>query len=131
MQRESKHYKILDAKAATGIGKDILVRDYRNLILMVATSGSANFTAKVVGSISESDVNFAAAQSVANPWGYVQVIDIDTGSAINGVTGIAATGTDIFKLYHVNVDGLEYLNLNVTAYAAGAITVELLALDNE
>ena len=134
--RSGVKYNVFSAQAATGYGSAINVKDYRTCVVSVATSGNANFTLKVQGSIQGDDLgaevkpDFTAAQSVTNAWSYVQCIDYDDGSAKNGATGITTAGTDIIKLYEVNTNGLEWLCLQVSAYAAGAITAKVLLVDN-
>ena len=130
MLRDVVEYTILDAKAATGIGKAIKCQDYKYAVLSFATSDSANLTVKFQGAISDGSTegsapNFAGAQSVANMWDYVEVIDLEDGSAIDGDTGIALSGTDDYRLLQMNIDGLKYLNARVTAYIAGKVTVKV------
>lgn len=121
--------------------KIILASDFRNIILAVDTSGSANFTFKVAGSLgkpvvlpsdkrSEDTPNFGATESAANPYQFVQLINLDTAAAVNGATGVTSAGTDIHTMYEVNVNGLKYLSLVLTAWSAGTITVKAQVLDN-
>lgn len=118
--------KVLDALAATGLGASthnpMLVEDYDYLVVMIATASSYNGTVKAQGSILHDKPDFAAAQSVANPWDYVQLRDLEDASAIDGDTGFTAAGTDDFRIFKVNVDGLRWFALNQTARAAGAVT---------
>ena len=51
------------------------------------------------------------------------MIDLNDGTPINGDTGFVVTGTDDFRLFEVNINGLDFLNFNVTARSAGAVTV--------
>lgn len=116
------------------------VRDWRNVILSVDTSGSANFTAHPSGSLGKlaADVtpsisdtpNFGAAQTKSNPYTFVQIIDLDTAAAVNGATGITSAGTDLHKSYEVNVNAAKYFTVIPTAWSAGAITIKALLSDN-
>ena len=115
------------------------VKDFRNVILSVQTSGSFNATVKVAGSIgkllADSDANgntpnFGATQSKTNPYTFMQIIDSDTAAAVDGATGITSAGTDLQKTYEVNVNGLEYITIVPTAWTAGTITVKALLTDN-
>lgn len=130
MNRDSKNYTVLSAKAATGIDKILDVRDFRHVILSFSTASSANLTAKVQGSIQVDTPDFTAAQSPSNQWDYVQMKDLEDGSTVDGDTGFAVAGTDDQKQYEVNVNGLNYITVNVTARSAGSVTV-LAALYNE
>lgn len=116
------------------------VRDFRNVILSVFTSGSANFTMKMAGSLGKlkSDViapatdtpNFGGTISKSNPYQYVQIIDLDTAGATNGATGVTSAGTDIQKQYEINVNALKYFCPVLTAWSAGVLTVKALLTDN-
>lgn len=121
---------ILNAKAATGIGSSIKVDDYKDLIMSFGTASSANLTVKFQGSISDTAPDFSAAQSVSNHWDYIGVIDLQSGSAIAGDTGIALTGTDDFRTLLVNTDGLRWLCAVVTARSAGSVTVKVVGFNN-
>ena len=122
---------ILSAKAATGIGTPMLVSDFMHLVLSLATASSANLTVKFQGSISDTCPDFSAAQTAANMWDYIQVKDLEDGSSIDGDTGIAPAGTDDFRLFELNVNGLKWINAVVTARSAGAVTVSCMPFSNE
>lgn len=135
--RDYKAYTILDAKAATGIGKVIDVRDLEHITLTVATASSANLTVKFQGAIHSEDegvgapVDFAAAQSVANMWDYIEVIDLQSGAAIDGDVGLAPAGADDFRVFSLNVAGLSYITAVVTARSAGSVTVKAVGYSNQ
>jgi len=129
--RYTKFKNCLDAVAATGEGSAIPVGEYRHVVLQVGSANSANLTVKFQGSISEDSPDFGAAQTVANHWDYVQVIDLEDAAAIAGDTGLALSGTDDFRNFLVNVDGLEWINAEVTAYTAGNLTVQVRAYTNK
>lgn len=129
--RDYKEYTLLDAKAATGIGKYIDVRDFQHVILSFGTASSASMTVKFQGSVQDAAPTFTSAQSVANHWDYVEVIDMQDGSAIDGDTGIAPAGTDDFRMLEVNTNGLKWLCPIVTARAAGTVTVKALCFNND
>lgn len=120
--------------------KVIFVQDYRNLVISVQTSGTATLTAKVAGSLGKlaSDVvngtdrpNFGGTQSKSNPYTFVQIIDLDTATAVNGATGITTTGADLQKAYEINVNGQKYITIVPTAWTAGTITIKAQLYSNE
>jgi hypothetical protein len=123
--RFTKLKTCLNAVAATGAGSAIPVQEYRHIVLQVGSANSANLTVKFQGSLSDDAPNFDGAQTVANHWDYVQVIDLQDSGVIAGDTGLVLTGTDDFRNFLVNVDGLQHLNAEVTAYAAGNLTVNV------
>lgn len=114
---------MLDAAAATGAGLAMDIAAFRHMVLAIVTSGSANFTIKIQGSLQTVQPTWGSAASTTNQWQYVQVVDLVDQSVVNGATGIAATGTDINRQVEVNTNGLRWVNVIITAYSAGAITV--------
>lgn len=125
------------AKAA----KIALVSDFHSAILFVTTASTATLTYKVCGSLGKlaADVtppasdtpNFGATISKSNPYSFLQVVNLATGTAVDGGTGIAAAGTDLANMYEVNTNGFKYLTLIPTAFTQGSITVKLQLLDNQ
>lgn len=124
--RDYKLYTVLDAKGATGIGVNINVKDFRHVIVAIATASSANLTVKAVGSIEATCPDFSAVQSVSNMYDFLEMVDYQSGSHIAGDTGVAFTGTDDFRLLEVNTNGMEWMNMRVTARVAGNVTVKFL-----
>lgn len=134
MPKIYKQFTLLDAKAATGIGTPIDVRDYQKITVTVATASSANLTVKFQGALPAADEysypDFNAAQSVTNMWDYIEIIDLEDGAAIDGDVGIAPAGTDDFRIFQLNTEGLAYINAVVTARSAGSVTVKGMAFNN-
>jgi hypothetical protein len=118
-------YVIHNASATTGSGKIINVRDYDTIMLSFATDGGgdAALTAKIKASIEIEQTDFDSAQAPGNMWSYVEAIDIDDGSLINGSTGFAVSSTDDYKILEVNTNGLTFLTVDITARTQGELTV--------
>lgn len=129
--RDFKEYTILDAAGATGAGKAIFCDDFTHAIVTVNTANNANLTLKFAGAIAEPAPNFAGAQSVSNPFDYIQIKDLEDGSAVDGDTGIALAGTDDHRIFEVNINALKYLTAVVTAYVAGNVTVKVRLYTNQ
>ena len=119
------------------------VSGYRNIVLQIGTSGSTTANLKIAGSLGKTKsyqlavngprydfTNFAATISPANSYTYLQAINLDTATAVNGVTGIAATGTDLNTIYEVNVNAMKYLTVFPSTWTQGAITVKALLVTN-
>lgn len=113
--------KVLDGVTTTGAGQPILVEDEEVISVLIATSGNANCTIKAQGSIEDEKPDFGAAQTPANAWDYLELKDLEDGSAIDGDTGLVLAGTDVVTMYEVNVSGMRWFTLNVTARVAGVI----------
>lgn len=113
------------------IGRNINCRDYRHAIFSFNTASNANLTLKFVGAVadaSDSDSiydcpDFSATQSNTNAWDYIEVLDLESGTAIDGDTGISPAGSDDHRLFQANVDALDYLNCILTVWSAGDVTV--------
>lgn len=113
------------------IGRDIDVSDFRHCILSLDGASSANMTVKFVGSIGKSYTeadrdtkpDFSASQANTNQWDYIQVIDLEDGSPIDGDTGIAQAGTSDHRVFEMNINGLKWINAIVTSWSAGNVTL--------
>ena len=101
------------------------VEDFRHVNLSWHSANSANLTTKVQGS-NQIDVDFEAAVSATNRWDYVQVINKEDGSTIDGDTGIAPTvaGTDDNFEFAVNVDAFKWICIDVSSWTAGTLQLE-------
>jgi len=117
LMRQTKIRTILDGKNSTGAGTAALIADYRHKVLTVATDGMGSgdtITVKVQGSCSETAPDFDSAKSWDNEWDYIQVIDLEDGSAIDGDTGISFADSDDLRKFAINIDGLRWINVTVT-----------------
>lgn len=127
--------KILDAKAATGIGSPMSVSNFRHLSLQLSAPLNASFTVKFQASCSESMPDFSAARTSANHWDYIASYDLqDPSSVITGDTGITInndTAANNTRQYIVNTDAIRWLCAEVTAYTDGSVTLVGLASDNQ
>lgn len=121
---ETEH-TFLSAKASTGAGTALNVKDYRFLTVFVATdgSGAANLTLKCQGSVSETAPTWASAQSTTNRWDYIALTDLEDEAKVDGDTGFAVAGADDYRIFKIKTDGLVWINFNVTARAAGSVSV--------
>lgn len=131
-QRFPNRQSILTAQATTGTGTVINVRDFKNIQLELATSGTATLTVKIQGSLSDVAPDFSASATSTNRWGYIACFNlIDPTTVIAGGTGVAATGTDIVENLLVNVDGLTFLCATVTARSAGSVSIDSISFNNQ
>lgn len=113
MQKDNKLYTILDAKAASGVGLGIEAGDFMHQMIQVFFNNFSG-TIKFQGSLSESCPDFSAARSSSNQWEYIQVIDLQSGSNINGDTGVAATASTDVRLFELNLNAIKWMNIEVT-----------------
>jgi len=134
MSRQNVYYKIFDAEDTKDAVLAIPCGDFRHAIFYLATDGGddANFTVKFQGSIGKGiDANmdvapdFSAAQSVTNMWDYIEVVDLEDGSMIDGDTGVSSAGGDDYRMFEANINGLQYIGARLTARSAGEVTLVL------
>lgn len=132
--RDFKHYaNILDAKAATGPSKTILCSDFRNAVIAVTAAANTTLTIKFAGAIGETAPDFSAAQSATNRYDFVEVIDLQDGSAIDGDTGVLIDNTTVAvnnRMFEVNTNALDYVCVIVTAYTDGNVSASITLTDN-
>ena len=126
----------MSAKNTTWIWNSIDVRDFRNAVVKIWTSWSANMNIKCQGAIvwptnPNTAPVFSASQSIGNHWNYIQMVNLDDGGAITGSTWITYTGTDWYYTCAINIDNLDYINFEVTARSAGVITIDIQLSDNQ
>lgn len=125
--RDSKEYTILNAAGATGAGNVISVQDFKHAVFSFATDGGADaaLTVKFAGSVAETAPDFDSAQSVTNMWDYIEVVDLEDGSAIDGDTGVAVAAADDYRILEANINGLQWITAIVTARTQGEVTVKV------
>lgn len=134
--RDRKHYPVsdfLNAKAATGASAVIPCSDFRNAVIQVSAPANSTFTIKFAGSIGNSSFDATAAQSTTNIYDFVEVIDLQDGSAIDGDTGVTIDNTTAAvncRLFEVNTNSLDYVAVVVTAYTDGSASASITLTDN-
>lgn len=122
---------ILDAKGATGWGTAIDIASHQHVVIEFSTAGSANLTIKFAGSIAQNKPDFTASQSASNHWDYVQVIDLNDGSLLDGDTGIVLAGTDEVRTLKLDASYIRWFSAHVTAHAAGSVTIKVTGTNND
>ncbi len=106
-------------------GKVIYVADWVHNIVSLHFIGTPTMTVKFQGSIANAAPDFNKAQSYDNSWDYVEVLDLEDGTAIDGDTGISCSGVTDDRLLEVNTSGLKWLTVAITDYTAGKLDVRV------
>jgi hypothetical protein len=114
--------------------------DFKTADFFILTSGTATVTLCAIGSpgVPEPDQssprydypNMGATKSHSNPWGFLQLADLNTGSGITGATGVVVAGTDISNQYEVNTNEVSFLTMIPISWSAGAITIKAVLRTN-
>ena len=61
-----------------------------------------------------------------NEWAYVEIVNLaDRTDILDGATGLALTTDTAVYNYNINVDGLDYIAVEVASYSAGTVDVRL------
>lgn len=113
------------------IGRNIPIEDFRHAVISFHGSSSANMTVKFQGSIGKSTTapddcpDFSASSAYNNSWDYMMVIDLEDNNPIDGDTGIAQAGTSLHRMFEMNINGLKWINAQVTAWSAGGTTIRV------
>lgn len=119
--------------------KILFCQDFKSIQFELETSSSASCTINPVGSFGRkfadevngnNTPNFGATQSKSNPWAYLGFVNLDDGSFTAGATGIVLAGTDVHKLYEINVNSGRFITFLLTAWTAGVITVRAKLLNS-
>jgi hypothetical protein len=114
------------------IGNDIFVEDYKHCVFTYDTDGGgdAALTVKFQGSVAEAAPDFSAAQSATNQWDYIEVIDLEDGTAIDGDTGVAVATADDHRQLEANINGMRWVNAIISGWTAGEITIKVRVFNN-
>lgn len=102
-QRTAQKYLVFNG-TTTGIANGSSVAyycdDFQNMTLELTASAGSTLTVKVVGSdlgredstsLSDQYPVFSSPDTIANPWSYLSMVDLDSRTAIPGSTGTTYT----------------------------------------
>jgi len=107
------------------MGRVIYVGDWKHNTVSLHFITTPTMTVKFQGSLAEKAPDFNAAQAYNNSWDYVEVLDYEDGTAIDGDTGVACSGVADDRLFEVNTSGLTWLTVAITAWTAGTVDIRL------
>lgn len=136
MPRQIAYYPIsqfLNAKAATGASPAIPCREYRNAVIQLSAPTNSSLTYKFVGAIGDTAPDFTAAQSATNVYDFLEVVDLEDGTAYDGDEGIVIDNTPAevnCRLFEVNTNVLDYVGVVVSAYTDGSLSASIALADN-
>ncbi len=111
----------LDAAEASVI---IDVASFRNINISVANPNPTTLTMNVQGAVTKDAPTFGSAASTTNPWDYVQMVDLEDASVLNGDEGLALSGaTAQVRQFEINTNGLTWICFRNTAYTGGSVVI--------
>lgn len=95
----------------------------------VVADDAASAQLSFVGSISGSVPDFLASPSHTNIYEFLDVIDAQDGSSIDGDTGLRIDGTDTYRTFYIDdARTLNWLGVIIEDFASGSFTIQLDAL---
>jgi len=117
--------------AVTGWGTAVSVVYYRNLGISIGATGATS-TVKLACSLSDTEPTWSSAQSATNMWDYVQMIDTENGTSIDGDTGVSWVNSTDVRLFEANSNNFRWCNVNIsgTTGNTGTTTVKFKPADN-
>lgn len=122
---------LFNGVTATGSYNWYKIDDWQHIMLTLSSASSANFTIKFQWSFSDSKPDFSAAQTNTNRWDYIQVKDYQNNSSIDWDTGISFAGTDDVRMVEFNTNWLKWVSATITARSAWAVSLRLVAFNNQ
>ena len=132
--RTTAKYDLDQLTTNSGAGsytKMIFAKDFQHIVFTVLSAGSnCTMTIKFYGSTQEARPDLSAAASSTNDYSTIQIIDLKTGSAINGNTGLVITADGLTQ-YEANINAQTRVWVVCTAFTKGAANVSALLTDNQ
>jgi hypothetical protein len=127
----SRHV-FFNAQDATGAGTALDVSKYRHIIVDIATDGGSDaaLTCQCQGTLQTTAPTWTAGPTVDNMWDYIHMWDLENATGVDGDTGFVVATADDYRIFMINVDGLEWVNFRVTARTQGEVTVTGKAFSN-
>ena len=116
----------------TDVGEPVMVQSYRHKQVSISTNGMGSgdtITVKCQGSSKETPPDFHKAKTADNEWDYVQIIDLEDQTAVDGDTGVSVADADDLRSFAINDDGLVWVNFQITAQTDVANTTVTVSIN--
>ncbi len=127
--QQSQRY-VLQNVTTTGAGTTLDVGDFHYIGWTVAMQ-NATGTVKFQCSMADNAPNFAVTSSASNNWDYVSVVDLRSGSTIDGFAGTAFTNSSTVKQLQMRDANFRWCTANLTSMSAGTSTISALPATNQ
>ena len=124
---------VFDAATANGFGTAVETGQLVNVDFYIHTASSASLTIKLWGSIALDEPVWTDGASATNIMTNVYMWDENDPENDNviGATGIVLTGTDIARTLMANVNNLRWMNMEISGYVAGTVTITANGSNNQ
>lgn len=122
---------IVSATAITVTGTPVSVKDF-NLVGFTLSALTASGTVKFPCSMTETSPNLSALPSASNRYSYAEVVDLESGSTIDGNTGLIFSVTTTVRHFAIKDNGFTYCSALFLQGAAntGSTTIHILPSSN-
>ena len=121
---------IFNATTTASVGDGQSIVYYRHIGITVATEATTG-TLKFQASLADTEPDWSAAQSLTNTWDYIQVVDSEDGSTIDGDTGITLANTTDVRQFEANSNNFRWFNADLSGSVSGTTTVKIKPADNQ
>ena len=124
---------LFNERTTTGFSTPIYVRDFRHIVLVVATkslSSAQTIRTRIVHAYQEEAPDFSSSNDSDNQWSYAQSLNLKNGYPIDGNAGIEITGADDVVAVELNQNMSAWLSVEVDTIDAGSVTVTAYLSDN-
>ena len=99
------------------VGETIMVHNSRHKQIILSTddlTSGKSITFKIMGSNADEAPDFHKAKSTTNEHDYIQAVDLEDGSAVDGDTGITISDTDDLRKLAINDDSLRWVCVEIS-----------------
>ena len=124
MGLHGKSASIMTQKTTSGVGTAINVQKYERVVLTIIGEGTITAALEILGTQETGltdPITDWTTPNLTNPVSPVFCVNQDSGSSVEGSTGIAFSGTAAVRQYILNTECLSWLNANLSAISgAGA-----------
>lgn len=107
-----------------------LADGFRNCVCTILPNTSPSYKLFFMKSDQVAEPDFSAPVSTTNLIEYVEVVDLNDGSAIDGTTGVTISGTTL-RSFEWNNNTAKWIGIIVNTYATGNITGNILLATNQ
>ena len=130
-KRYIKRLENLAAQSAVGVSVAINVSDFEHITFALAGSNTSVLTVKLQGSLGNTAPTFSTAKALGNEWDYVQAVNYEDGSPLDGDTGIVFTADDV-RQFAADVEGLDFISFEIptAGHTTGSVTPKVVCYSN-
>jgi hypothetical protein len=117
--------------SASWVTYPVRVDDYRYIALMLTATSTPTSTIKFACSNQDEAPNFSKTASASNHWDYVDVIDTQSNTSIDGDTGISFTASNDVRNLIVNTELCTWFSAKISSYESGSTTLKIKTAVNQ